>query len=276
MEEDTEESKNHFYDPYDEKNEKPIEKVKSDFTSSKGPNSTIQINDIFHYFCPDCHLFPKIIFIDPNRIEVTCDCYSEKPEKPEKPMLIKEFLELIQRNNNIDKNKINIMLLCQNNNHSKKFTYFCDNCKKNICDICKTEHTNHTLKSLDSPQINEKKFFILNFINQFFNKKEKELKNLNADEIIKTQEKNSTFHPSEASEFKSEIIKKGEINNINKIEFKNMELFSLISTIINDMENFNNVSHIKNIENIYNFLYSRNEATKKRQLQIEYKGKKMI
>ena len=182
---------------------------------------------------------------------------------------------IIEKKNAIEEGIINNILLCQNNNHSKTFTKYCYNCNKNICENCEQEHENHTLKNLEDEAIKEKRNFILDFINPVLNKEKNELKNIDTENVLKSEVNYSNFHASEVSEFKPETVKLGQANITKKIEFMNQDLFSLINTIIMDSINFNNYSSYKNVENIYNFLEPRYKAHNKKQLQIEYLETKM-
>ena len=261
-------SESFFYQKFDEEKIKPIEKNQSEnskFFSSEFPNFTIKLSKEDLYACPVCHMLPEIKFLDQDNIEVSCDCYKEKY------MSIVDFLDSIKGNKNIDDEKINKLLLCQINNHSKIFTKYCDDCKKNICEICEQEHKNHSLKNLESQDINKKREFIFNFTDLDNNTQKNEIKNIDTQTVIKTEENSTIFNQSELNESKNQTIKLFQTNNIKEIKFLNDQLLSLIDKITTCSKKFNNYSSYKNIENIYNFLYPRYEAHNKKQLQIEYK-----
>ena len=186
-------------------------------------------------FCPSCKLIPKIL-INELTEEITYIC-SHSSNKMKKTYSLNYFNKDI---NIIDKNIIDINTKCLL--HNKKFIYYCNSCKINLCPDCKNlnkdeikmNHLEHDIIELKiiSPtgsNINKKKRILESF-----------KKNLNKANLI-------------FEEYISEIKllwKKIYSRHNNLIEYKQ----KIIETYINIENNYNSINNLNQILNEIKFI----------------------
>ena len=148
-----------------------------------------------------------------------------------------------------EKEKISSFDLCKL--HNKKFFYFCEICKINICFFCKEKHNKHKYISIIEkiPSNN-----IYNNLDIYINKQKKELEEINVlfHELIQKLKKDFDNNYNILYNYLlcQESILKFSINNINhKISIENIKyIFDL-----NFNANISNLSEIKfNIEELKN------------------------
>lgn len=174
-------------------------------------NKTPQMSNLFnkmHYLCKVCHQFPLIKFQSINTVNVFCACKD----------VINVGLEYIFNNYTVLDNEKIYLLQC--NEHHKKFSYYCKNCFRDICDDCLLKekiHSKHNLRYFDKI-----KFGI----------------------SIKVEKLKDKFN------IKEEIFE----NNFNINDGK-YTIDKLIKILINDFNNSPNNILYKTIENIYNFIF---------------------
>jgi hypothetical protein len=154
-----------------------------------------------HYICRKCNTFPKIFFLSQNKINLKCKCGNKN---------IEEFMtDLVD----LDNNEINYYnIIC--NEHNQNFSYFCQNCNKNICKLCQV---NCSIKKHKIIDIDDDKP-LLNKVIQFKNKIEQRLKTKSSNDF----DIDINFDENDR-ETKSYLLKKDESGNLNKILKNNNE-----------------------------------------------------
>jgi len=159
-----------------------------------------------HFVCQGCNQVPRIKFIDLNKFKYTCRCHED--ENLGIGIIKDKFI--VEENGKIDIIKY---LKCQI--HQKKYHYFCQYCKINLCRKCLSEHRYHDFDIFDSHTLeaNEMIYYISSILDD-------DSKKLNMEEI--------------------------EYNIVNEILF----LFSIIAK---DFIYYPNYSHFKIFENALTF-----------------------
>ena len=88
-----------------------------------------------NFFCKECLKVPKISFQSYEMANYYCGCNEYKYKN--------RSIENIINSNVIEESnfKPNDFLACPN--HKEDYTYFCNNCKKNVCRKCIRNNSNH-------------------------------------------------------------------------------------------------------------------------------------
>ena len=185
-----------------------------------GNISSINGKDInnFHNICKKCYSFRKLFIIDPNKIQLICQCENSN-----------ESITLDDALNNmiyIDSNDcLEIILKCKEDD--EKYGYFCLDCKKNKCRKCclKCDESHHNLMDLNRDiKTRQKKDYIETKLNEryeYFIRKE--LDNSN-------KERNFNKNKNCVNLFNEENFQMKEIDNdinalcIIKVEKNNYNL----------------------------------------------------
>ena len=231
----------HKYSNIYGENEKDISGIDiSETTPENFPNND---KKSFHYICEKCLSFPEISFLNQNIINFKCDLDNHHRELSIKD--IKESIAIIDIDS-IYNNKI----IC--NDHDKKYSYFCNNCSKNLCKICqqKCSFNNHEIIDLVDTHL-------LNQVTQIKNEiKEKQKKKCGnkADMVVNT----ISFVKNDSGNF----IK---INNNDKRE--TIDILSLLDKdiegkylgfffiVIEDYINYPNNINLCNVKKIIKFWF---------------------
>ena len=248
------------------KNENKFEMPDS---SSNSKSETISL-----YLCKKCYIFPKINFIDKEKIKLICKCI-----KSGNIINIKDVQNELVNKGEINEQKIK--LFCENHKN-KKFKYYCIKCQRNICEDCLNDckGQSHNLIKL----INEKEEKIIKKIEDEISKIKKnfiEISNYKSDfpntETIK-YERNSN---SQILVKKNKTEGKSEGTGISKLHTKTDELdkfsnvndyfFNLFKIIFNNYKLFPNYTHIININNVLQFFNSYYYKVKNSEILLKYK-----
>ena len=94
-------------------------------------------NHKFHFICKKCHIIPIITFKSTNLINISCSCSDLGVIKLND--LLGNYFDIKDKN-----------MLC--NVHKKKFSAYCNNCFRDICDDCILKdkgHSEHNIKNFD-------------------------------------------------------------------------------------------------------------------------------
>ena len=203
---------------------------------------------------------------------MTCHHCNEKNE-----FSIKQAINVICNSQKIDKN-----ISCEE--HLEKFSYYCKDCNKNLCEKCvkSKEHKNHNIIDFNQCDYEVKiKNIKDNEIYKIF------IKKINETEIMSKCENNSandflrdTMVLNKNFEVKNKYNIQNNKNNdlmsilsvIDKIDKEEEEepnenyyYFCLFEIVFHDCETFPNYTHIENINNIANFF---NYKFKKDKIEI--------
>ena len=234
-------------------------------TTTSTPGFENKVLKEIYYNCTECNALIEILSIDEkeNTIEFLCS------NQHKKLMPIKEFLDKMMDNDNVDINKD----ICQI--HKNQYMSFCFDCKKHLCKDClKTrDHIYHNKNNIIEIQpiktelkiikkivkyyddklekLKNKKFLIKKRLNSFLDKCKTDIDNIFQKEI------NS-----------SETKKKWELEN-NKIKFS-----SDIKKIREKYE-----KEIKNLKELFNkneIIIDNKYQIKKEKLELYYKYKFLL
>jgi hypothetical protein len=234
-------------------------------TTTSTPGFENKVLKEIYYNCTECNSLIEILSINEkeNTIEFICS------NQHKKLMPIKEFLDKMMDNDNVDINKD----ICQI--HKNQYMSFCFDCKKHLCKDClKTrEHIYHNKNNIIEIQpiktelkiikkivkyyddklekLKNKKFLIKKRLNSFLDKCKTDIDNILQKEI-----------------FSSETKKKLELEN-NKIKFS-----SDIKKIREKYER-----EIKNLKEIFNkneIIIDNKYQIKKEKLELYYKYKFLL
>ena len=154
--------------------------------NSAPPASSYDINNNSYYNCTNCLSFIEILSIneEDNTIEFKCSNIKDDHSKEKIKMSIEEYLKIIEKNKNINIDKI-----CKI--HKKNFIFYCFNCSKHLCKDCiknNKQHINHDRKIICDIQPNEEDLeIIINKLN-YYNNKIKDLKDEKEYEIERETE----------------------------------------------------------------------------------------
>ena len=212
-----------------------IEESKIEFLDTPGLKEDngfekkMEFFNYIHFVCKECCTIPKIEFKSEDTLNYCCNCNIESIN-PTIKNIKKEFIKqyILSKEELMENKKENLILVsffC--NKHIKKYKYFCNNCRKNLCRKClKNEnHIGHDLIIFDS---------LLNELD------------LKIEDIKK----------------KLNINPKNELNKdiFDNLNFKDniIGYKHLFMIIINDYYEYQNYNIIKSIENIYDFLNNKN------------------
>ena len=131
------------------------------------------------YFCSSCGEMKIITYkYTLDSLFINCECLKENKKKS---YSLEAFINR--------KYKSNPKLKCIT--HNSSFTYWCNNCKTNFCDLCLYLHANHNFNKLSSILIHNNDIIILqnniaNFQNKLFDKK----KQIDEKKIFNQKEEN--------------------------------------------------------------------------------------
>ena len=232
------------------------------------------IPDNEHYLCNKCFTFPKITFINEEKIKFICKC----EEEPEKEIPIKKIFEYIT-NQDIE-NVSKFHLKC--NIHNKPFSEYCPECKINLCSECDCDDNSHELihitrnREIDLiiDKIRNSKQY-KKYINNEYELSSISLSN-EEDKIKYIRDKNEENYLNKIESNVNKINDKTDLNFdkenecLNKEEEPNINyIFKLVVIIFNDYKNYKHYNHIKNIKNFYQFFIS--NYIEKKEIEIKYK-----
>ena len=162
--------------------------------------------------------------------------------------------------------------------HVKKYEGFCENCQKNICRDCKTEHIRHTIfniypieknviDKLTSDLNSSKKF--LDDVKQKFNEVKKEIE----EKLNYIQSSFNKFHQINIDEITlfETLIKTYQdnyMNNLNYTMIKNIRSTIDINRFEIDLANTNDLG--RKIKNLIDYLENTNNYILKSQVQFNF------
>ena len=209
-------------------------------TTTSTPGFENKVLKEIYYNCTECNALIEILSIDEkeNTIEFLCS------NQHKKLMPIKEFLDKMMDNDNVDINKD----ICQI--HKNKYMSFCFDCKKHLCKDClKTrDHIYHNKNNIIEIQpikteleiikkivkyyddklekLKNKKFLIKKRLNSFLDKCKTDIDNILQKEINSSETKKKLELENNKIKFSSDIKKirekyEKEIKNLKELFNKN-------------------------------------------------------
>ena len=209
-------------------------------TTTSTPGFENKVLKEIYYNCTECNALIEILSIDEkeNTIEFLCS------NQHKKLMPIKEFLDKMMDNDNVDINKD----ICQI--HKNQYMSFCFDCKKHLCKDClKTrDHIYHNKNNIIEIQpiktelkiikkivkyyddklekLKNKKFLIKKRLNSFLDKCKTDIDNILQKEINSSETKKKLELENNKIKFSSDIKKirekyEKEIKNLKEIFNKN-------------------------------------------------------
>ena len=215
-------------------------------TTTSTPGFENKVLKEIYYNCTECNALIEILSIDEkeNTIEFLCS------NQHKKLMPIKEFLDKMMDNDNVDINKD----ICQI--HKNQYMSFCFDCKKHLCKDClKTrDHIYHNKNNIIEIQpikteleiikkivkyydnklekLKNKKFLIKKRLNSFLDKCKTDIDNILQKEINSSETKKKLELENNKIKFSSDIKK---IREKYEREIKNLkELFNKNEIIIDN------------------------------------------
>ena len=215
-------------------------------TTTSTPGFENKVLKEIYYNCTECNALIEILSIDEkeNTIEFLCS------NQHKKLMPIKEFLDKMMDNDNVDINKD----ICQI--HKNQYMSFCFDCKKHLCKDClKTrDHIYHNKNNIIEIQpikteleiikkivkyyddklekLKNKKFLIKKRLNSFLDKCKTDIDNILQKEINSSETKKKLELENNKIKFSSDIKK---IREKYEKEIKNLkELFNKNEIIIDN------------------------------------------
>ena len=215
-------------------------------TTTSTPGFENKVLKEIYYNCTECNALIEILSIDEkeNTIEFLCS------NQHKKLMPIKEFLDKMMDNDNVDINKD----ICQI--HKNQYMSFCFDCKKHLCKDClKTrDHIYHNKNNIIEIQpikteleiikkivkyyddklekLKNKKFLIKKRLNSYLNKCKTDIDNIFQKEINSSETKKKLELENNKIKFSSDIKK---IREKYEKEIKNLkELFNKNEIIIDN------------------------------------------
>jgi hypothetical protein len=209
-------------------------------TTTSTPGFENKVLKEIYYNCTECNALIEILSIDEkeNTIEFLCS------NQHKKLMPIKEFLDKMMDNDNVDINKD----ICQI--HKNQYMSFCFDCKKHLCKDClKTrDHIYHNKNNIIEIQpiktelkiikkivkyyddklekLKNKKFLIKKRLNSFLDKCKTDIDNILQKEINSSETKKKLELENNKIKFSSDIKKireryESEIKNLKELFNKN-------------------------------------------------------
>ena len=147
------------------------------FEEGDTKESPLNIKEMY-YNCTECSSQIELININEKQIEFKCTKNNHI-----KKVLIKEYLEKMKKFNN---KKINDDL-CTEDNHNKKYEFFCLDCNKHLCKEClKTRnHISHNKNIIIEMQPSQKELDIIDNIIKSYEDKIDNLEKEKYDKIKK-------------------------------------------------------------------------------------------
>lgn len=221
-----------------------------------------------HYLYKKCFNFPKLNFLENEKLEIIChNCRIQTLIKEVQKELVyheKENFELFNLN-------------CKDHNNQKRLDYYCHICKKTLCDECYENclHLAHDIEDFKPKKV-LKINKIIKAIKDSSLYKFYEPIHCENNETILTMDNQSDFFSdnkpiilveNENSNSEINVIKKNthknfnsKINNISEnfdlnllndsIESTEKYYFDLFKIVFDDYKNHSNYNHIENILNI--------------------------
>jgi len=209
------------------------------FEEGETKDETIKLNEIY-YNCTECSSPIEILYINEKSNTIEFKFINNNHIKK---LSIKEYIKEMKKFN--DKN-INDDI-CVDNNHNKKYEFFCLDCNKHLCKEClKTRnHIGHNKKVIIEIQPNEKE---LNIIDNIIKSYENKISNLEKDKIAKIKEMKNRLKESEnkLKEKNKFQIQENKNKKEKELEIKNNEYLLSKQNIRDKYEN-----ELKYIENNY-------------------------
>ena len=210
---------------------------------------TIKFNEIY-YNCTECSSPIEILYINEkvNIIEFKCTINNHI-----KKLSIKDYIKEMKKFNNKNINEDT----CFEDNHNKKYEFFCLDCNKHLCKEClKTRnHIDHNKKIIIEILPSERELNIIDNIIKYY---EDKIGNLEKDKFNKIKEMKNKLKESE-----NKLKEKNEIKiNENKIKMEE-ELKRKKEEYLLNKQNikYKYENELKLIEN--NYELNKNEITNK-------------
>ena len=234
-------------------------------TTTSTPGFENKVLKEIYYNCTECNALIEILSIDEkeNTIEFLCS------NQHKKLMPIKEFLDKMMDNDNVDINKD----ICQI--HKNQYMSFCFDCKKHLCKDClKTrDHIYHNKNNIIEIQPIKTELKIIKKIVKYYDDKLEKLKN----KKFLTKKRLNSF----LDKCKTDIdnILQKEINNSEtkkKLELENNKI-KFSSDIKKIREKYER--EIKNLKEIFNkneIIIDNKYQIKKEKLELYYKYKFLL
>ena len=259
----------------------------------------------FHFLCKKCNNVPILkFFVKKSKIQYICKCKESQRE-----LSVKEIFDLLS---NSEQNEIEEIKKLKCPSHPKEiYIFYCEDCKKNICNLCNKKCEGHKRKSICyDVNIVDKGVYILNIINEIdsnYNEEENELDLENETEInmtklqlipkknlinkneIEINTNSNLIQNNEESGEKLVFVKKEskKTMNINKEEFidvlndinndfsqeKEYTLNDLIIIILDDYQKFPSFNIIETISNIEKYIRINLEDYNEINLNYEFEPK---
>ena len=164
----------------------------------KKRDSNYTIETVFHKFesynCPFCTNLPEILCYNQGIGTVKLIC----KEHGENTLEIEDYLEKMSKYQSIS--ELNTRNKCKNNGHCENYKHFCETCKENICDKCKSEHEKkkHNIYLISSLNPDNKEIlYIRNLMDVLLQQK------MELMQKIKTLENKITFYDTMIYAYKS-------------------------------------------------------------------------
>ena len=112
------------------------------FEEDEKPSEEIKLNEIY-YNCNECSSPIEILYINEKTNIIEFQCINNNHRKK---ISIKEYINEMKKFNNKNLNDE----VCIQDNHNKKYKFFCIDCNKHLCKEClKTrDHINHRKNSI--------------------------------------------------------------------------------------------------------------------------------
>ena len=214
------------------------------------------LNDIY-YKCTECNSTIEILSINEkeNSIEFKC---TNKKEKHNKKILLKEYLNIINnnKNNNKDVNEDTCDIHIKN-----KYESFCFDCNVHLCKEClkNREHAFHKKCNIIEIKPNSNELNIIKDITKYYSDK---LEYLKIKDIKLKRKLNAILDKSRINinNLMQNKIKKNEINKFEELKINKNNFISVIKQIRNKYED-----EIRKQK--YQFLLNEYEINKKYQLR---------
>ena len=202
--------------------------------------------DHFHFLCKGCNGIPIIKFIEKNKIKYICKC-KDSPKK----LLIKDIFNYLIYSDNIEDDPKE--LKC-NSHPNEKYIYYCEKCKKNICNICLEKCIEHEKKikpALDKNTIDKSKYIMdkINEKNKISTDEDEDNNSIDLDEDNNPHFKLVCNKKISQNDEKQNEISSGDNIIIVKNERKNIENIDEEEFI--DIVNENSKDKLYDEENIF-------------------------
>ena len=234
-------------------------------TTTSTPGFENKVLKEIYYNCTECNALIEILSIDEkeNTIEFLCS------NQHKKLMPIKEFLDKMMDNDNVDINKD----ICQI--HKNKYMSFCFDCKKHLCKDClKTrDHIYHNKNNIIEIQPIKTELEIIKKIVKYYDDKLEKLKN---KKFLIKKRLNSFLDKckTDIDNILQKEINSNETNKKLELENNKIKFSSDIKKIREKYER-----EIKNLKEIFNkneIIIDNKYQIKKEKLELYYKYKFLL